>query len=305
MLYCCDKCQHTADTMQINLASGICPACGERYKGEFAGYTVRDFHIIGELARGANGAVYVAQQPLLRRDVALKLILQEHLDDQEHLEQFFAEARAVARVTHPNIVQALAAGVDENGICYFAMELVEGETLEKKLDEKKVVALGEIGLDYHYDFSDRETQMRFFRAQMELAAKKNIPVIIHDREAHGDTMDMIREYKNRVIGILHSCSASAEQVKEYVKMGWYISFSGVITFKNAAKTLDSVLATPKDRILVETDCPYLAPVPMRGKTNHSGYMHYTAAKAAELLQMDYEAFCLQEVQNAKTLLGIK
>ncbi len=135
MLYCCDKCQHTADTMQINLASGICPACGERYKGEFAGYTVRDFHIIGELARGANGAVYVAQQPLLRRDVALKLILQEHLGDQEHLEQFFAEARAVARVTHPNIVQALAAGVDENGICYFAMELVEGETLEKKLDD--------------------------------------------------------------------------------------------------------------------------------------------------------------------------
>ena len=178
-------------------------------------------------------------------------------------------------------------------------------SLAHKLDAPKVVALGEIGLDYHYDFSDRETQMRFFRAQMELAAQKNIPVIIHDREAHGDTMDMIREYKNRVIGILHSCSASAEQVKEYVKMGWYISFSGVITFKNAAKTLEAVLATPKDRILVETDCPYLAPVPMRGKTNHSGYMHYTAAKAASLLQMDYEAFCVQEVQNAKTLLGIK
>ena len=176
--------------------------------------------------------------------------------------------------------------------------------LEKKLEAPKVVALGEIGLDYHYDFSDRETQMRFVRAQMELAARKNIPVIIHDREAHGDTMDVIREYKNRVIGILHSCSCSAEQVKEYVKMGWYISFSGVITFKNAAKTLDAVLATPKDRILVETDCPYLAPVPMRGKTNHSGYMHYTAAKAATLLQMDYEEFCEREVQNAKTLLNI-
>ena len=135
MLYCCNKCQHHADTMKVNLASGCCPACGERYKGEFAGYTVRDFHIIGELARGANGVVYVAQQPLLRRDVALKLILNEHLNDREHLEQFFAEARAVARVTHPNIVQALAAGVDDNGICYFAMELVEGENLEKKLDD--------------------------------------------------------------------------------------------------------------------------------------------------------------------------
>ena len=135
MLYRCDKCQHAADTMQVNLASGICPACGERYKGDFAGYTVRDFRVIGELARGANGAVYVAQQPLLHRDVALKLILHEHLDDQEHLELFFSEARAVARVAHPNIVQALAAGVDDNGVCYFAMELVEGETLEKKLDD--------------------------------------------------------------------------------------------------------------------------------------------------------------------------
>lgn len=176
--------------------------------------------------------------------------------------------------------------------------------LAQKLAYEKTVALGEIGLDYYYDFCDKETQMRVFRAQMELAAEKNIPVIIHDREAHGDTMDMIREYKNRVIGILHSCSASAEQVKEYVKMGWYISFSGVITFKNASKTLESVLATPKDRILTETDCPYLAPVPMRGKTNHSGYMHYTAAKAAELLEMEYDAFCDQEVQNAKTLLHI-
>ena len=177
--------------------------------------------------------------------------------------------------------------------------------LAHKLEAPKVVALGEIGLDYHYDFSDRETQMRFFRAQMELAAQKNIPVIIHDREAHGDIMNVIQEYKNRVIGIIHCCSASAEQVKEYVKMGWYISFAGVITYKNASKTLESVLATPKDRILVETDCPYLAPVPVRGKTNHSGYMHYTAAKAASLLQMDYDAFCAQEVQNAKTLLGIK
>lgn len=134
MLYCCHNCQNYTDTMQVNLASGICPSCGERYKGEFAGCSVRDFHVIGELARGANGVVYVAQQPLLRRDVALKLILAEHLNNQEHLEQFFSEARAAARVAHPNIVQALAAGVDEDGVCYFAMELVEGESLEKKLD---------------------------------------------------------------------------------------------------------------------------------------------------------------------------
>ena len=176
--------------------------------------------------------------------------------------------------------------------------------LENLLHAEKVVALGEIGLDYYYDFADRDTQIALFRAQMDVAAKTGKPVIIHDRDAHGDTMDIIREYAGRVRGILHSCSASAEQVKEYVKFGWYISFSGVITFKNASKVLDSVLATPSSHILVETDCPYLAPVPMRGKTNHSGYMHFTAAKAADLLGMDYDAFCETEVKNAMDILGI-
>ncbi len=176
--------------------------------------------------------------------------------------------------------------------------------LKKQLTREKTVALGEIGLDYYYDFSDRESQMRFFRAQMELAAKTGKPVIIHDRDAHGDVMDVIRDFKGRVIGVIHSCSCSAEQVKEYVKMGWYISFSGVITFKNASKTLDSVLATPPERLLLETDCPYLAPVPMRGKLNHSGYLHFTAEKAASLLGMDYDDLCETEVKNAKTLFGI-
>lgn len=176
--------------------------------------------------------------------------------------------------------------------------------LDYLLHAEKVVALGEIGLDYYYDFADRDTQIALFRAQMDVAAKTGKPVLIHDRDAHGDTMDIIREYAGRVRGILHSCSASAEQVKEYVKMGWYISFSGVITFKNASKVLDSVLATPPSHILVETDCPYLAPVPMRGKTNHSGYMHFTAEKAASLLGMDSDTFCETEVKNAMDILGI-
>ena len=135
MIYYCHHCRNGYDTLQTDLTSGICPACGERYKGDFAGKTIRDFCIIGELARGANGVVYVAQQQLLGRDVALKLIINESEPDAERMENFFAEARAAARLAHPNIVQALAAGVDENGICYFAMELVEGQTLEKKLDD--------------------------------------------------------------------------------------------------------------------------------------------------------------------------
>ncbi len=176
--------------------------------------------------------------------------------------------------------------------------------LSEQLQAEKVVALGEIGLDYHYNHSEPEVQMQFFRAQMELAAEKNLPVIIHDREAHGDTMDMLREFKNRVTGVLHCYSGSAEQVKEYVKMGWYISFSGVITYENAVKSHEAILATPSDKLLVETDCPYLSPVPMRKKCNHSGYLHYTAEKAAEILQMDYEAFCDLEIQNAKRLFCI-
>jgi TatD DNase family protein len=177
-------------------------------------------------------------------------------------------------------------------------------SLAEKLNAPKVVALGEIGLDYHYDFSDRETQMRFFRAQMALAAEKNIPVIIHDREAHGDIMNVIQEYKNKVIGIIHCCSASAEQVKEYVKMGWYISFAGVITYKNASKTLESVLATPKDRILVETDCPYLAPEPNRGKRNDSRNIYFVIEKIAELKQMDLQECAKMLQDNARTVYRI-
>ena len=135
MQYRCSTCQQFFDTLQTDLTGGVCPACNHQFPGMFAGKQVRDFYIIGELARGANGVVYVAQQPLLRRDVALKLIINELSSERENIEQFFAEARAVARINHPNIVQALAAGVDESGVCFFAMELIEGESLEHKLDE--------------------------------------------------------------------------------------------------------------------------------------------------------------------------
>ena len=134
MIYNCHQCQSAFDTMQVDLSGGCCPACGKKFKGMFAGNQVRGYQVIGEIARGANGVVYAAQQPLLRRDVALKLILHDLSSEEENITQFFSEARAAARVAHPNIVQALAAGVDENGICFFAMELVEGETLEHKLD---------------------------------------------------------------------------------------------------------------------------------------------------------------------------
>ena len=169
---------------------------------------------------------------------------------------------------------------------------------------EKVVAIGEIGLDYHYDKDWEATQKEYFSAQLSLAEELDLPVIIHDRDAHGDVFDIIRSHPNSR-GIIHSCSESAEMVKEYVKMGWYISFSGVITFKNASKIFEAVAATPLDRILVETDCPYLAPVPMRGKDNSSAYLHFTAKKAAEIKGVDYGSFCDVTTANALRVFGIK
>ena len=176
--------------------------------------------------------------------------------------------------------------------------------LQKLSMHKKVVAIGEIGLDYHYDKDWEQEQKEYFEAQLSLAEKLKLPVIIHDRDAHGDVFDIIRAHKD-AFGIIHSCSESAEMVKEYVKMGWYISFSGVITFKNASKILDALKAVPLDRLLVETDCPYLAPVPMRGNTNSSAYLHFTAQKAAETLGVEYDELVRATTENAMRVYGIK
>ena len=138
---------------------------------------------------------------------------------------------------------------------------------------------------------------------MALAEELDLPVIIHDREAHGDTFDMICKYPN-VRGIIHSCSMSAEMVKEIVKRGWYISFSGTLTFKNANKVREACAAVPLDRLLIETDAPYLAPHPYRGKLNHSIYMVETARTAAEIHGKSYDEIARITSQNAKNLFGL-
>lgn len=178
------------------------------------------------------------------------------------------------------------------------------DEIAKLTRHEKVVAIGEIGLDYHYDKEWEAKQKEYFDAQLSLAESLDLPVIIHDRDAHGDVFDVLRAHK-KSRGIIHSCSESADMVKEYVKMGWYISFSGVITFKNATKILEAVKATPTDRILVETDCPYLSPVPMRGRDNSSAYLHFTAEKAAEVLGLDYGEFALISMENALRVYNIK
>lgn len=169
----------------------------------------------------------------------------------------------------------------------------------------KIVALGEIGLDYHWQFygeipMDKAKQAFFFDAQMELAKRHGLPVIIHDREAHGDCFETVLRHPE-VRGVFHSYSGSAELAKELVKRGWYLSFSGPVTFKNADRLREVAKSVPRDRVLVETDAPYLAPHPMRGKLNHSGYLSYTLETVAALWECTPEEAAEQTRRNAMTL----
>lgn len=169
--------------------------------------------------------------------------------------------------------------------------------------ENKIVALGEIGLDYHVDEPDKALQMAFFEAQMQMAAELDIPVIIHDREAHGDCFDMALRHPS-VRGVFHSFSGSADMARELVRRRWYVSFSGVLTFKNARRALEAAAAVPRDRILIETDAPYLAPVPHRGHINHSGLMVHTAAALADVLGLSYDETVALTARNACALFGL-
>ena len=167
----------------------------------------------------------------------------------------------------------------------------------------KCVCLGEIGLDYHYPDTDKERQMRYFVAQMEMARDLNIPVCIHDRESHADVMEIIRRYPE-VKGVLHSFSGSAEMAEELVKLGWMISFSGTLTFTNARKPKEVAARIPHERVMIETDCPYLAPHPKRGTLNHSGNLEYTNATLASIWGITPEECARITENNAKRFFKI-
>ena len=164
----------------------------------------------------------------------------------------------------------------------------------------KVKAIGEIGLDYHYEDIPRDIQQRAFRLQMELARELNLPAIVHEREAHEDGLKIVDEFPT-VKGVFHCYSGSLEMAKELVKRGWYIGFTGVLTFKNARKAIEVAQNIPLDRIVIETDCPYMAPVPYRGKRNDSGYLIHMAEKLAELRGISTEEAAAITLQNGKRL----
>ena len=169
--------------------------------------------------------------------------------------------------------------------------------LKEMLLHPKAVAIGEIGLDYKYENSPRDVQKDVFRRLMELARETGYPVCIHDRDAHGDVFDIVREFPD-VKGVMHSFSGSPEMARQYVRMGWHISFSGTVTFKNAAVVPEAAKVVPLDRLLVETDAPYLAPVPYRGKRNRSDFAYATAARLAELHGLTTEEMIKITRENA-------
>ena len=195
---------------------------------------------------------------------------------------------------HPSDSQYLDVTLDE--------ALSDIESLIKN-PESKCIALGEIGLDYHYPDTNRDCQIMYFEAQMELAKTLGIPVSIHDRESHADIMDIIKRFPG-VKGVLHSFSGSADMARELVGLGYMISFSGTLTFTNAKRPREVAKILPMTSVMIETDCPYLAPHPHRGKLNHSGYLEYTNRTLAEIFGITEEECAILTEENARRFFGI-
>jgi len=173
--------------------------------------------------------------------------------------------------------------------------------IDERLQNPRVVAVGEIGLDYYYNQSPVDQQQEAFRRQMELAAKHDLPVEIHTRDADGDTVEILKEFKGRVKGIIHCFTGGPELANAALDCGFNLSFSGIVTFKNAQDLRDIAMTTPLDRMHVETDAPFLSPMPVRGKKNRPDHMLWTALRVAELKNTEISTFCQQMKNNAEAM----
>lgn len=189
-----------------------------------------------------------------------------------------------------------------------ADEMDEGtiEVLRAFGNREKVVAIGEIGLDYHYDNSARDIQRKWFQRQIKLAKELNLPIIVHSREADQETFDIIKSQSDgNLTGVIHCYSGSVELMKEYIKLGYYISLGGPVTFKNAKMPKEVAKAVPIDRLLVETDSPYLTPEPHRGKRNEPLFVRHVAAMIAELRGMTIEELARATSENTIRLFNLR
>ena len=177
------------------------------------------------------------------------------------------------------------------------------ERIEALCTQDKCVAIGEIGLDYYWDDTRKEEQKALFIRQIELALQKELPVIVHDREAHGDCLDIVRRYRE-LRGVFHCYSGSAEMAEELLWRGWYLGFDGPVTYKNARKTLEVLAVCPLDRLLIETDSPYLSPVPQRGKRNDSRNLSYIVERIAEIKGCSSQEVEAAALENGRRLFKL-
>ena len=232
----------------------------------------------------------VVLQNMVDSDVKKAMLISSYIDDYEY----------GFSISHPEISLKHSLGIYPGDV---------NDVDEKMFDrfvelykEDRCEAIGEIGLDYYWDKDNKERQKEIFERQLIIAKELNKPIIVHSRDAIQDTYDLMK--KHRVNGVMHCYSNSAEMAKEFVKLGYYISISGTITWKNAREPLEVIKVVPLDRLLIETDCPYLTPAPNRGKRNEPAYVVYTGKKIAEELNIDEETFKKQLNENYHRLFGV-
>ena len=195
-----------------------------------------------------------------------------------------------------------AVGIHPENCADFVPEQID--TLRQMAKAPKVVAIGEIGLDYYWaENPPKELQQEVLRRQLRLAEELGLPVIIHDRDAHGDTLDIVREFP-RVRGVFHCFAGSAEMARELIKMGWMLSFNGAVTFKNAKKAPEVIAAVPLEKLMIETDAPYLTPVPHRGERNDSSYVRFVAEKIAQIKGLTPEEVEKATWENGRRFFGV-
>lgn len=229
-------------------------------------------------------------QRMVNSDVRKAMLISSYIEDYEY----------GFSISHPEIELKHSLGIYPGDVNDVDEQLFD--RFAELYKEDRCQAIGEIGLDYHWDKDNKERQIEIFRKQLLLAKQLNKPIIVHSRDAIQDTYDLMKEI--RVEGVMHCYSNSAEMAREFVKLGYYISMSGTITWKNAREPLEVIKAVPLDRLLIETDCPYLTPAPNRGKRNEPSYVVYTGKKICEELGIDEETFKKQLNENYHRLFRL-
>lgn len=227
---------------------------------------------------------------MVLNDVRKAMIISNSLDDYKY----------ALTIKHPDISFKHSLGIYPGDVDDIDDELFK--QFEKIYESDECTAIGEVGLDYYWNKDNKDRQKLMFERQLELSIKLNKPVIVHSRNAIQDTYDLMKKHKTRAV--MHCYSDSAEMAREFVKLGYYISISGTITWKNAKEPLNVIRQVPLDRLLIETDCPYLTPSPNRGKRNEPSYVVYTARKIYEELNIDEESFKIQLNKNYHELFGL-